>query len=247
MIPNAAEITRRRVTAFTVLRLIAATGLLVSTIPLAVLGAETASGWVSLDFDDWGPFVVGWAIPTGLALVFWALSPRIARLMIRVPRAAVCPKCGFTLEALLAPQCTECGCTLTQEFMTTSGERALDIREPDTILLRQITTVIIRLGAGAFVPVAGVVSFLFALQSLRNPEWGAWPTAWVWLVLMMLALGAVWFASAISTLFVPGRSRFGIDPEAVPRKETVPHKETGPHPETAPAVESSAHNTEHEA
>jgi hypothetical protein len=209
MIPNASEITRRRLTAATAIRLLAVLIAAFSLIPIVALAVTIAEGYTDwTDFDEWGPFIVAAAIIWIAAGVVWALAPWAARLMIRVPRVSVCPNCRYKLEHLATPQCTECGYTLTPEFLTTERERAAGAHEPDTVWLRQIATLLMRLGSGLFLPGGCVACFVTAVNAIEEPRWNEWTTVYAWAFVTLLAGGVALFASTLSVLLVPGRRRF---------------------------------------
>ena len=234
MVPNASEITRRRVTAATVLRLIAVFVSLFAMIPIIALGVQIAEGGFRWRFNRFGPFIIAAAIILTTTFVLWILTPWITRLMIRVPRVAVCPNCRFKLEGLMTPRCNECGYTLTAEFLTTAAERAGGVREPDTIWLRQICALICRLVGGAFLPAAAIGSFVTAYEAIREPRWNDWLPVFLWAGSGVFALGVLIFATTISILFVPGRQRFGAFRPAIgPALGPVPDPAANPHADPA--------------
>lgn len=208
MIPNASEITRRRLTASMLIRMLAVLVLHGSMVPIIIMSVLIVDGEISGAGHDWFPFIIAAAIPASIAVTVWCLAPWVARLMIRVPRLAVCPACQFKLDGLMAPQCTECGYTLTPEFLTSSTERSADVREPDTVLLRQIATLVLRLVSGALVPIAGLSAFAMAADAIEHPEWSSWTPVFAWMGILVISIGVVVCASSISIVFVPGRARF---------------------------------------
>ncbi len=144
MIPNAAEITRRRVTATTVVRLIAFLPILFLIVPII----QAANIWFNP--ADWnfgddtaliGPLISG-VVLILVAAGVWAIAPWSARKAIRVPRVNTCPGCHYKIEGLNAPQCPECGLALTPEYL--SGDLGEDRREVDTTLLRQVCVLVLR-------------------------------------------------------------------------------------------------------
>ena len=209
MVPDASEITRRRITAATVIRLGALAVAHIALIPICVLIVQILDGYINHSFSDWAPFLIPVCVIWGVALAVWCLAPWIARVMVRVPRVPVRPNCRFKLEGLMAPTCLECGYTLTPEFLTTPSERRQNIREPDTILLRQITTLVLRIGGGVAAPIAAILSFVFALEAIEQPQWTTWTPAFAWAGVSVFAVGFVLLSSMLSKLIVPGRRRFG--------------------------------------
>ncbi len=162
MIPNAAEITRRRVTAATVLRLFA-----VFMAQLALIPAfEMLSIWTNPDHWNFGnPSAliipaIGAAVILSVSAIIWALAPWAARRAIRVPRVNTCPGCRYKLQGLNTPQCPECGLTLTPEYLSPDLEP--DRRETDTILLRQICVLVLR-GASVLAAIPFFVRFFSGL------------------------------------------------------------------------------------
>ncbi|MBZ0172902.1 MAG: hypothetical protein K8E66_11015, partial [Phycisphaerales bacterium] len=119
MIPNAAEITRRRVTAATVFRFFVVIPLLISLIPIF----EMLSIW--LNPEHWNHSevlalispLIGVTVLLGSVAVIWSLAPWAARRAIKVPRVNTCPACQYKLQGLNSPQCSECGLTLTPEYL----------------------------------------------------------------------------------------------------------------------------------
>ena len=226
MVPNASEITRRRLTAATVIRLLAVLIAAFSLVPNIAFAVQVAEGWMDWDdFDDWMPFVVAAGMLYASSATVWALAPWVSRLMIRVPRVSVCPNCRYKLEHLATPQCTECGYTLTPDFLTSERERSSGEREPDTIWLRQIATIVMRLFTGLVVPIGCVACFITAVHAIEEPRWNAWTAVYAWSFVTLFAGGVLLFASTLSRLLVPGRRRFG------PRR---PAGEGRPAPDQAP-------------
>ena len=208
MVPNASEITRRRITAATVIRLGAAAFAHGAFVPTMIFVIELIEGRNMNRFGSWGPFLIPALMILAVAVIVWSLAPWVARLMIRVPRVPVCPNCRFKLEGLMAPTCLECGYTLTPEFLTTKKERAQNAREPDTIWLRQIATLIIRLVYGSLAPASAVAAFILASEAIRSPRYNTWTPVIVWVFTGLFAVGSFLFASNLSILMVPRRKRF---------------------------------------
>lgn len=63
-------------------------------------------------------FCLAFAVP---AIPMWLLDGRLARLIVPMP-AAVCPGCGYRLEALTSPRCPECGVAVPKMFVQKVGE-----------------------------------------------------------------------------------------------------------------------------
>ncbi len=195
-------------TAATVVRLFSVPVASASVLPMMIFVVEFLHGGIGRYPSDWLPFVVAVVLLLGLAAVLWTLAPWASRLMIRVPKCSVCPNCRYKLESLASPQCLECGYTLTREFLTTREERETETREPDTIWLRQIATLAMRLATGAFLPVGVIGSFMTAVAAIEEPRWNEWTTVYAWLFVTAVAAVVLVFASWLSPLFVPGRRRF---------------------------------------
>ena len=211
MVPNASEITRRRLAAATVLRLGATAFAHAAVAPLIVFIVQIIDGYRVRSFGDWGPFVIPALIIWSVACTVWVLAPWAARLMIRVPRVSVCPNCRYKLEGLMTPACLECGYTLTPEFLTTAAERDAGTREPDTIWLRQIATLGIRFVAGALVPASVIACFVLAIEAIESPRWNSWTPVFAWGFVGVFAAGALFFAARLSVWMVPRRTRFGAE------------------------------------
>lgn len=158
MIPNAAEIVRRRVTTATIIRLIAVTTAITNIIPL--------SQWVAYGirrdfFEPWilFPCAVAVALISAAAILLWSLAPWLSRVAMRVPRVPVCPGCLYKLHGINAPQCPECGLTLTDDFLGAGRKTRPHAPKPETLFLRQIAAVVVRLAALA----AAFVLLLFLI------------------------------------------------------------------------------------
>ncbi len=113
MVPNASDIARRRATALIVFRLLSSVVILIGGFILAI--------WIGVQLTDpseneIAPLGVGIAV-LALGAGAWFASGFAARLIIKAPTASTCPVCGYLLESLLEPRCTECGTVLTDEFM----------------------------------------------------------------------------------------------------------------------------------
>lgn len=62
-------------------------------------------------------FSLAFTVP---AIPMWLLDRRLARLIVPMPRA-LCPGCGYRLEALTAPRCPECGVAIPRVFVSGAG------------------------------------------------------------------------------------------------------------------------------
>ena len=190
-----------------------------SMVPVMIVSVLIVDGEIDPSFGEIAPFFVAAAFPAGVAVAVWCLAPWAARLMIRVPRVSVCPNCRYRLEGLMAPQCMECGYTLTPEFLTSSAERATGVSEPDTVLLRQIATLVMRLIAGALVPISAIASFANATSAIERPQWNTWTPVFAWCAVFMFTTGVFLSASRLSFVLVPGRRAF--------QKRVVPRADVG--------------------
>jgi len=65
-------------------------------------------------------FSLAFVVP---AISIWVLDRWLARLIVPMPRA-LCPGCGYQLEALTAPRCPECGVAIPAVFMRQSDSAA---------------------------------------------------------------------------------------------------------------------------
>lgn len=226
MIPNAAEIARRRVTAATVYRFFVVIPLLISLIPIF----EMLNIWFNPghwnhgeNLASIGP-LIGVALLLGSAAILWALAPWAARRAIKVPRVNTCPACRYKLQGLNAPQCPECGLTLTPEYL--ASDLAPDDREPDTVFLRQISVMVLRGTALiACIPLAvwfaASLVYLF-IDGFRYGEVAEYlMQAAISGVGLLVAVGVILFARSLAAFIVPQRSK--VTPTArEPRKPPDP-------------------------
>lgn len=117
MVPNAADIVRRRWTVTTVLRLTALFLAFGASRPIiSWLGEGLSDG----DLGDLGYYAdrIGLAVVSiFVAGVLFFASGFFARLVVPVRRFMACPKCKHRIEGLTEPRCTECGLALTREFI----------------------------------------------------------------------------------------------------------------------------------
>jgi len=216
MIPDPGEILRRRVTAATIIRIIA-------VIP-ATASVGVATGWIVrtivdswMDAEDHVAFAVMTGIFAVIAAVQWAIAPFLSRKMIRVPRAVVCPGCNYRLVGLTTHQCPECGLPLTREFLAEPGAHTPPPRDPDRALLCQVATTVLRLllivSLLIFVPVSIFTTIEVARWSGNDPE--EWIALAALYMFVILNGGLVLLAGLLARLIVPQRRRF--EPKAPPR------------------------------
>lgn len=208
MIPDPAEITRRRVTATLVIRTIAIVIAAVSLIPVAVWLAEGISYGNFFALHYFVANIAGFAITLGAAFTLWFVAPPLARLAVPVPRVLKCPACQYRLQGVNAPQCPECGLTLTPEFL--NPERGQPPARPghDTVLLRQIMLLTLRVVA----IVGSLPMLLYTL--IATYIWLSEPQYTTGLIIMppigLLAVLALFyvFAPQVAVLSVPDRRAF---------------------------------------
>ncbi|USN99847.1 MAG: hypothetical protein H6810_04070 [Phycisphaeraceae bacterium] len=157
MIPDASEITRRRVTAATVLRLLAITAFLIAFIPI---GAWIIPGIIDGDLFELDYYMYPLVTAVFIfivASITWLVSPWLARLSVPVPRNKVCPACLYRIEGLNTPQCPECGLSLTDEFLSNTRPLHQLRHASNTVYLRQIVAAILRV-------VAAITAFIMLIS-----------------------------------------------------------------------------------
>lgn len=123
MIPDPAEIVRRRWTLTTAFR--------VGGLGLTLLAARPAFSWLVEGMQDGDLWDLGYyadrvasvaaCVVGGLAVFF--LSRPLSRWTVPVRHHTECPSCRHRIEGLVEPRCTECGLLLTPEFTTGRRER----------------------------------------------------------------------------------------------------------------------------
>jgi hypothetical protein len=165
MIPNAAEVARRRWTVTTCLRMAAFGPLILSTLPLG--------SWLTEGVSDGDLFDLTWyagRIALGIVLVlmaagFFLLAGRLARLLVPIRRHVECPACRHRIDGVTEPRCTECGLRLTPEFLT--GQAPL----PEPRMARMRRVVARRETVAAVFRVCGVLAAPIALLYLVALPW----------------------------------------------------------------------------
>ncbi|USN99846.1 MAG: hypothetical protein H6810_04065 [Phycisphaeraceae bacterium] len=213
MIPNAAEIARRRVTATLVFRCFSFIPWLISLVPITFL-ANTLFNSAQWDYRNDGDMIMFGiiiAVLLGAGLLIWALAPWAARRAIPVPRVNTCPGCRYKLQGLNAPQCPECGLMLTPEYL--SPDLGPERREPDTVLLRQISMMIIRsVGELVSIPLAIwlTVTLSFLLLEARYHDERVLLLIQVIVagLGLLVAAASMLLARRIAILMVPSRAAF---------------------------------------
>jgi MFS family permease len=144
MIPDPADIIRRRITATLVFRVVAILVALAALVPILIwlaVGIVEKSLWRA---DSYTPAFVVASILFAVATAIWFLAPVSARFALPVPRVLKCPACLYRLQGVNAPQCPECGLTLTPEFLNPERGRPPRRAGPDTILLRRLAVPLVR-------------------------------------------------------------------------------------------------------
>ena len=110
---TADEISRRRMTALMVLRILAV--------------ATPVLSFRAVYFDPASVVIALAALVA--AVVLWFLAPALARRCVRAPEADTCPACGYKLEGLsAASRCPECGLSIDTPDRPpplVAGERSL--------------------------------------------------------------------------------------------------------------------------
>lgn len=205
MIPDPADIIRRRITATLILRVVAVLVALAALVPILIwlaVGIVEGSLWRA---DSYMPAFIVASIVSTVAALLWFLAPLLARFAVPVPRVIKCPACLYRLQGVNAPQCPECGLTLTPEFLNPERHRPPRRAGPDTILLRQVMLLAIRL-----IALAGTIPSLLYLfiafsiwrsDPLYQSPWITMPPALMLVVLTTLLV----IAPTIAILAVPDR------------------------------------------
>ena len=169
MIPDAAETVRRRVAATLAIRVLCFPFLMIALVPFGI--------WISEGIVDGDLFVpryfLGPVIFGSLGLLvtgaFFLASGGLAKLLVKPATYNQCPRCGYRLEGLVEPVCSECGLPLTREFM---GEPrpAVPADTPELCRARMVTlfTPILRLAAGVGAFASGSLASLIFLLMLVN-------------------------------------------------------------------------------
>lgn len=145
MIPDPADIIRRRITGTLVIRVVSILVALAALVPILIwlaVGIVESSLWQAHSYMP--AFIVA-SILSAVAALLWFLAPLLARFAVPVPRVIKCPACLYRLQGVNAPQCPECGLALTPEFLNPERHRPPRRAGPDTILLRQVMLLAVRL------------------------------------------------------------------------------------------------------
>jgi hypothetical protein len=239
MIPDPAEILRRRVTAATVVRLLVFAPVLIAvSIGVAWLTHTLDS---RLHTTEHVAYACAVSVFLAMAVIMWVIAPWHARHAVRVPKKFECPGCRYRLEGLTEARCSECGMLLTSEFVAQPGERTPRPRDPDREMMRQIATGVLRvvtaLGVLACLPylvfaVIDTVRVMIGTSYYGNDV--EWELAAFFGFLMLVSALVFAFGARLSALIVPARARF--EPRDRPRaagaqRDASPRP--GPRPEAS--------------
>ncbi|GJM18935.1 MAG: hypothetical protein DHS20C14_11480 [Phycisphaeraceae bacterium] len=179
MIPDAAEVVRRRWTAMTILRLLSIVALLSSLLP--------AGSWISEGLRDDDLFDVSYYWPRmlgavgGLVLgaIMLLLAAPLARWAVPFKRELRCPRCDYRLEGLVDPLCSECGLVLTREFLGEPRELAPETDAQRIIRLQDTVATVVRLLGLLMVVGFGASATLHTITFFVEPFYDAW---WVFML-----------------------------------------------------------------
>lgn len=179
MIPNASEITRRRLTAGTVIRLASIAVWVAGLLPLGVttfvvITFPKPNGSVPEEAVAWGLITL---FAAGGGFTLWRGASRLTRVMIPMRRKIHCPACDYVIEGLTEPLCPECGLALTTEFLAVPPPKHPEpARTAFLVKLRDVFTPIVRvLGAllaiAASVPaIVSTAGFIAVVRHDNEPE-----------------------------------------------------------------------------
>lgn len=208
MIPNPAEVVRRRWTVVAVVRLLAALMCLWGVVPLALWLVEGIS-----DGDLWEVSYYGGQIALSAMLLLPGLvgvlaSGLIARLVVPARTRVDCPRCRYALEGLTEARCPECGLPLPREFM--GEERAPAAPEPRAvrlIKLRDTLTPIVRLLGMLLAFFYFFIAVSLTLVVFLEPGDAGLPQQIVWLMHAWLGLVlGLWLIArgrSVASMIVP--------------------------------------------
>lgn len=214
LIPNAAEVVRRRWTVATCLR--------VGALGLAMLGFYPLLSWLTEGLRDgdlwdvswyWGRMLLSVLLP-GMGAACFFLAGWVSRLLVPIRRHAECPVCRHRIEGVTEARCTECGLTLTEEFLT--GQSPGGTGEPDyarlVMIRRGTVTTVFRVVGVLGAPIAG----LWAVGLVMIIGMWVWDkdvqADWEFFQLVNSALQAVvWTGAVLVLLFkAPSLARFCV-------------------------------------
>jgi len=238
MIPDAAEVTRRRVSAALAIRVLTVPFLYISLFPIAA--------WIGEGVDDGDLFEIGYylgqivvgVVGICICLTVMALAGVFSRLLIKPTRYNKCPGCHYRLEGLIEPRCSECGLELSREFM---GEpREPGKLEPMQVYRARMVSVfapIVRLCAGLIMFVSAFIGGLIFLVMMFNGRWQEEPlaVATTFAVGALFSMGVFLSGDSIASFMVPkfkDLSEPGTEPDPGPKPGPEADPGSGPKPET---------------
>lgn len=220
MIPDASELTRRRLTAQTIIRLLAVLPALAAVgslgVMCSVIALDIVSAFGVLRLWDVVPFLA-FAVVLGLAA--WglvALSGRLSRLIVPASTRPRCPACGYTVEGLSDPVCPECSAALTAEFMgrppsSDPGPRPPVYRAGDAMLF--FTPTVRLLGGGLAVLFATLTAIFVSIWVTEMLDYGPGDPEAVGLLVMAAFFSLMFLLSGL-VLLAGGRVARWLVPAA---------------------------------
>lgn len=224
MIPDPGEILRRRVTAATIVRIMA-------FVPVGI-AFGIGSTWVHVAFaerlrtSDHIAFGASISVMLAMAVIMWTIAPTHARHSVKMPKSVVCPACNYKIQGLAEARCPECGLPLTSEFIAKPGEKTPPPRDPDRVMLRQFATGIVRLAAalGLIGTVPGfIISVVEAYRysAYTTNDEALLPVIYFGAFMLMFAALA-YLAKRLSAIIVPPRTAFETPVEPDPSDPPPP-------------------------
>jgi hypothetical protein len=164
MVPNAAEVARRRWTVAIVLRCAAMGLLLLATWPLFNWLTEGFADGDLLNMEYYAGPIVLTALLVIVGFMLALLSRPLARLLVPIRPYSACPACNYRLEGLAEPRCPECGLPLSPEFLGEAPPEDAALRTTADALRARATLVTVFRAVGIFLlPFVGLyaLSFMF--------------------------------------------------------------------------------------
>ncbi|MFT5423422.1 MAG: hypothetical protein ACI89L_001199 [Phycisphaerales bacterium] len=164
MVPNASEIIRRRLTVRTCIRVFAAAFACFGLLPIISWvqeGLRDGDLWDMSYYLDRIVFSVFFPFVSVMALLFQRL---LVRFFVPIRRHVMCPACGYRIEGLVEPRCSECGLVLTAEFLDPTALPEL-VRHGDSLVAaRRETVAVVFRTVGVFAAMfIGIIWLLMAV------------------------------------------------------------------------------------
>lgn len=242
MIPNPAEVIRKRWAAKAWIRLTALIPLIVGYFFAAIALVSILPDYQYLDLEE---IIIGCTIVAvfeffsiGAAVIIWFTAGPIARRMVSGTAEPACPRCRYKLQGLTEPKCPECGLDLPPDFL--AGSQPISTPEPEAVRLvrlREAWTPWLRvIGAVITVPAAlialailttGIAAVISSMQWNDAEE-----------IFMIILIFTIWFLAfagialtALITLFraraiahaaCPKPGQFALEPASTAPGQPAP-------------------------